>query len=224
MQNLQDIVIIDIPSGNCAVCRDEDGLVVNTIVAIPDDPTPRPGFYLIGIELNTPVTEGCKWNGTNFLDSEGNVLKPDVPETKCAVVDPNSIVTNLALAQINKPFVYENNTLVPLVDEEIVGIGFYWSGSDFTLPSNNNKLVLKLEKSDKTPEFLNGIIQGEITELNPPPIPYGFVKAIDLGESFDLVEVSDVLNSFSVGQKISNTNSFESCPMIIDVIQEPNNG
>lgn len=134
MPNLQDIIIIDIPSGNCAVCRNEDGLVVNTIVADPNDPTPRPGFYLIGIELNTPVSIGCRWNGTQFLDAQGNVLTPDVPETKCAVVDSNSYVSELAMAQIDAPFIYEDNLLVPIPEGETVEVGYYWTGTEFINP------------------------------------------------------------------------------------------
>lgn len=222
MPNLQDVIIIDIPSGNCAVCRNADGLVVNIIVADPTDPTPRQGFYLIGIELNTPVTVGCRWDGKNFLDAQGNVLVPDVPETRCAIVNTNSYVTGFALAQINAPFIYENNLLVPVTDEYIVGIGFYWNGITFLLPQNNTKAILQIEKSDKTLEFLNTIIQGEKTIENP--IPYGFVTKVTLGDYFDKLEVVNVLNTFEIGQKISNTNSFDNCPTITNVIQEQNNG
>lgn len=217
MPNLQDVIIIDIPSGNCAVCRNTDGLVVNVIVADPTDPTPRPGFYLIGIELNTPVSTGCRWDGKNFLDAQGNVLVPDVPETRCAMVDTNSYVTGFALAQINAPFIYENSLLIPVTDEYIVGIGFYWDGTIFSLPQNNIKAVLQIEKSDKTLKFLNTIIQGEKTIENP--IPYGFVTKATQGNYFDELEVVNVLNTFEIGQKISNTNSFDISPIIIDVMQ-----
>lgn len=224
MPNLQDVVIIDIPSGNCAVCQNADGLVVNTIVAEPTDPTPRPGFYLVGIELNTPVSIGCRWNGTQFLDAQGNVLVPDVPEVRCAMVNENSFVDNFALAQINQPFVYQNYTLIPLVYpseepiiEPIVGIGFYWDGTNFVLPQTNISAVLQIEKSNKTAEFLNKIIQGDKNNNNP--IPYGFVNKIILGDDFDKLEVVNVLNTFEIGQKISNTNSFDNCPTITNVIQ-----
>lgn len=137
MPNLQDVIIIDIPSGNCAVCQDSDGLVVNTIVADSADPTPRPGFYLIGIELNTPVTVGCRWDGSKFLDAQGDVLVPNVPETRCAMVNTDSYVDDFALAQINKPFVYNNYTLVPIKEGEIVEVGFYWDGTNFFPPEIN---------------------------------------------------------------------------------------
>lgn len=222
MPNLQDIIIIDIPSGNCAVCRNEDGLVINTIVAEPNDPTPRPNSYLISIELNTPVSIGCRWNGKNFLDAQGNVLVPDVPETRCAMVNTNSYVTGFALAQINAPFVYGDTTLVPITNEEIVGVGFYWDGTTFVLPQTNTAAILQIEKSNKTAEFLNTIIQGQKNNLNP--IPYGFVNKVILGDDFDELEVIKVLNTFEIGQKISNTNSFNNCPTITNVIQEQNNG
>ena len=222
MQNLQDIIIIDIPSGNCAVCQDFNGLVVNTIVAEPNDPTPRPGFYLVSIELNTPVTNGCRWDGTNFLDAQGNVLVPDVPETRCAVVNTENYVTGFALAQINAPFIYENSVLVPVTNEEVVGIGFYWDITTFLLPQNNIKAVLQIEKSNKTLEFLDTIIQGEKTIKNL--IPYGFVNKVTLGDYFDEIEAINVLNTFEIGQKISNTNSFNDCPTITDVTQGYNNG
>lgn len=217
MSNLQDVIIIDIPSGNSAVCRNTDGLVVNIIVADPTDPTPRPNSYLIGIELNTPVTIGCRWNGKNFLDAQGNVLVPDVPETRCAMVDTNSYVTGFALAQINVPFVYGDTTLVPVTNEEIVGVGFYWTGTEFLLPENNIKVVLQVDKSNKTLEFLNTIIQGE--KISGNLIPYGFVNKITLGDYFDELEVVNVLNTFEIGQKISNTNSFDDCPTITNVTQ-----
>lgn len=220
MPTLQDVKIIDIPSGNCAVCRNEDGLVVNTIVAEPNDPTPRPGFYLIGIELNTPVTNGCRWDGTKFLDPQGNVLSPIVPETRCAVVDPNSYVIELALAQIDAPFVYEGNTLIPIPDGQLVGVGFYWDGSEFLLPENNIKVVLELDKSEKTAEFVNKVIKGQIDSQSELPIPYGFATDLTIGETSDTMQVINVLNTFNLGQKISDTLSFENCPTIIDVKQE----
>jgi len=135
MANLQDIIIIDLPSGNCAVCRNQDGLVVNTIVAEVNDPTPRPGFYLVGIELNTPVTIGCKWDGSKFLDANGNVLAPTVPETHCAVVNSNSYVSELAYAQIDCPYVYGDNTLIPIPEGEIVEVGYLWTGTEFIDPN-----------------------------------------------------------------------------------------
>jgi len=222
MPNLQDVIIIDIPSGNCAVCRNSDGLVVNTIVADLTDPTPRPGFYLVSIELNTPVSIGCRWNGTQFLDANGNVLVPDVPETRCAMVDTNSYVDGFALAQIDSPFIYKNHTLVPLTDEQVVGIGFYFTGTELVLPENNLKVSLQIEKSNKTLEFLNTVIQGEKQGENP--IPYGFVNKATLGTDFNEIEVINVLNTFELGQKISNTNLFEGCPTITNVTQELNNG
>jgi len=139
MPNLQDAVIIDIPSGNCAVCRNSDGLVVNTIVANPDDPNPFSDSYLIGIELNTPVTVGCRWDGSRFLDAEGNPVVPTVPETHCAIVDSNSYVSNLAYAQINEPYLYGDSTLIPIPEGETVEVGYFWTGTEFIDP---NKRVI----------------------------------------------------------------------------------
>lgn len=224
MQNLQDFIIIDIPSGNCAVCRNEDGVVVNTIVANPEDPVQQPGVYLIGIELNMPVTEGCKWDGENFLDKDGNILKPTVPETRCAVVDQNCAVINFALAQIDVPYVYKNDTLVPITEEQIVAKGFFWSGSEFLPPYSQNAVLLKIDKSIRTIDFLDATIQGQVDNLDGASIPYGFVETVELNESFDIIKVQNVINTFDINQKISNTNSFENCPIIIDVIQETNNG
>ena len=69
---------------------------------------------------------------------------------------------------------------------------------------------------------MNTVIQGEKTGENP--IPYGFVKNAILGEYFDELQVVNVLNTFELGQKISNTNSFDDCPTINDVMQGYNNG
>lgn len=50
----------------CAVCRLEDGLVINTIIASPSDLAPD-GCQLIEIYNEQPCDIGWYWTGTEFI-------------------------------------------------------------------------------------------------------------------------------------------------------------
>ena len=62
----------------CAVL-DSNNIVVNLIVADPVD-TPPSGCTLVFKPDNISVNMGYTWNGTDFLDQEGNVCQPIVIE------------------------------------------------------------------------------------------------------------------------------------------------
>lgn len=66
----------------CAVCRLDNGLVINLIVAEPTDPAPY-GCQLIEV-IENPEKPTCgiawTWNGTEFIDSnpvDPNAVIPD---------------------------------------------------------------------------------------------------------------------------------------------------
>lgn len=62
----------------CAVI-DNTNTVINLIVADPIDPPPS-GCTLVFKPDNVIVDLGYTWNGTNFLDKEGNVAVVIVEE------------------------------------------------------------------------------------------------------------------------------------------------
>lgn len=62
------------PSGSCAVCEKDTGLVVNIIVASPSDIWPDPLTELIEVPFNVFVALGFIWNGTSFVDPNEAVV------------------------------------------------------------------------------------------------------------------------------------------------------
>lgn len=51
----------------CAVCRLDNGLVINMIVAEPTDIAPY-GCQLIEVTEETPCGAAWTWDGTKFID------------------------------------------------------------------------------------------------------------------------------------------------------------
>lgn len=58
----------------CAVCQLSDGLVINLIIAEPTDPCPVEGCQLVLVPEGLPVDLDDKWDGTNFIDANGEVV------------------------------------------------------------------------------------------------------------------------------------------------------
>jgi hypothetical protein len=57
----------------------DSGLIINLIVAEPTDPRPYPDCALVSTTGYT-VDIGYSWNGTDFLDYNGNIVPPNPPE------------------------------------------------------------------------------------------------------------------------------------------------
>jgi hypothetical protein len=65
---------------NCAVVRDTDNIVVNKIVANPDNLPPE-GTYLVLIQDGVMCDIGWLWDGVTFID-------PNPPETNPETEQP----------------------------------------------------------------------------------------------------------------------------------------
>jgi hypothetical protein len=59
--------VTDFVETRCAVCQLADGLVVNTIMAVPSDP-PQDGCQLIEIMNGQLCNIGWYWDGVTFID------------------------------------------------------------------------------------------------------------------------------------------------------------
>ena len=68
----------------CAVIQ--DSLVINLIVAEPTD-TPPDNCTLVLVPDDVFVTIGFTWDGTNFLDLEGNPSLPYIPPVELEVTE-----------------------------------------------------------------------------------------------------------------------------------------
>lgn len=60
----------------CAVINVETNVVENVIVAEVTDIPPE-NTYLVAIPDNVPTGIGHTWDGSNFIDTAGNVLLPN---------------------------------------------------------------------------------------------------------------------------------------------------
>lgn len=68
----------------CAVVLEDK--VVNLIVAEPTD-TPPDNCTLVLVPDDVFVTIGFTWDGTNFIDLEGNPSLPNIPLVEPEVVE-----------------------------------------------------------------------------------------------------------------------------------------
>lgn len=72
----------------CAVCQLSDGLVINLIIAEPTDQCPVDGCQLVLVPEGLPVDLDDKWDGTNFIDANGEiVVYPVVSVEEPVVID-----------------------------------------------------------------------------------------------------------------------------------------
>ena len=76
----------------CAVCRLDNGLVINLIVAEPTDPAPY-GCQLIELipdeKGNFKCSTAWTWNGTEFIDP--NPVDPNAPAPDLTVFDEQPV-------------------------------------------------------------------------------------------------------------------------------------
>jgi hypothetical protein len=64
---------------NCAYINNATRLIINIIVANPTDPISE-GFTLIEIPSDMIVNIGYTYNGSSFIDIEGNIVLPTPPQ------------------------------------------------------------------------------------------------------------------------------------------------
>lgn len=70
---------------NCAYIDNTTGTILNIIVASPSDQVPD-GFKLVEIPSDIIVNIGFTHDGSNFIDTEGNVVLPIPPEEDEVIV------------------------------------------------------------------------------------------------------------------------------------------
>jgi hypothetical protein len=61
----------------CAICKNDTGEVINTVVCSPDDQCPVDDCHLVQVPDGVFVSTGSIWTGTEFKDDRPTVIIPD---------------------------------------------------------------------------------------------------------------------------------------------------